>query len=115
MSWYQIFHDGPEYEVRKKKGKFTPPNFTIKDLYDAVPRQLFEKSTSRSLYYIFRHLGITYMLYYLAARIDIFADLIAGGDGLKAFWARKAIHVVLWILYWGWQGAAFAGIWCLGG
>lgn len=114
MVWYQIFQDGPEYEARKRKGTFTPPNLTIKDLYDAVPRYLFERSTMKSLFYISRHLAITYAFYYLATQIEKMVHLIAGGDSLCHMLSRPLLRTILWFLYWGWQGIAFAGIWCLG-
>ncbi|KAF8888935.1 fatty acid desaturase-domain-containing protein [Gymnopilus junonius] len=74
MPWFQIFQDGPEYEARKRRGKFTPPVVSLKQLRDAVPHHLFERSTTKSLAHMFRHFVI-----------------------------------ILWLLYWGWQGIAFAG------
>lgn len=114
MIWYQIFQDGPEYEARKGRGTFTPPNLSIKDIHNAVPRHLFEKSTPKSLLYLSRHLAITYGFYYLATQIDNITHLAVMGDGMRYAFARRLLHMTLWILYWGWQGMAFAGIWCLG-
>ncbi|RDB28347.1 Delta(12) fatty acid desaturase [Hypsizygus marmoreus] len=114
MIWYQIFQDGPEYEARKRKGTFTPPNLSIKDIRDAVPPHLFKRSTSKSLFYVIRHLSFTYAFYYLATQIDTIANLIAGGEAPRYIFARRLISATLWISYWGWQGVTFAGIWCLG-
>ncbi|KAF9463198.1 fatty acid desaturase-domain-containing protein [Collybia nuda] len=114
MTWYQVFQDGPEYEARKRTGSFTPPNITIKDVRDAVPRHLFEKSTPKSLFYLSRHLGITYSFYYLATQIDNITYFVITGDSVRHDFARYLIRMIFWVLYWGWQGMAFAGIWCLG-
>ncbi|KAF8880792.1 fatty acid desaturase-domain-containing protein [Infundibulicybe gibba] len=113
MIWFQLFQDGPEYEARKKKGIFTPPNLTMKDLHNAVPRHLFERSTAKSLFYICRHLAFTFTFYYLATQINYIVGLVAG-DSLRATATRHFLSVSLWVAYWGWQGIAFAGIWCLG-
>jgi len=114
MFWYQVFQDGPEYEARQKKSTFTPPNLTLKDVHDAVPRHLFVKSTFKSLFYVMRHLVITLLLYLFATRIDVFVNLIANGEDIGTVFMRRLVRATLWILYFGWQGIAFAGIWCLG-
>ncbi|KAF8057018.1 fatty acid desaturase-domain-containing protein [Lyophyllum atratum] len=114
MIWYQIFQDGPEYEARRRKGTFKPPNLSLKDLRDAVPPHLFEKSTFKSLFYLFRHLAFTYAFYYIATQIDVIAHTISGGDTPGYSLTRSLVRGTLWTLYWGWQGVTFAGIWCLG-
>ncbi|TFK71132.1 hypothetical protein BDN72DRAFT_838056 [Pluteus cervinus] len=111
MPWYQIFQDGPEYEARKRKGNFVPPNITIKDLHEAVPPRLFERSTTTSLIYIARHLAFTYAFYVLATHLDTLYPLLGlAKDDL----AWRLLRPALWLQYWGWQGITFAGIWCLG-
>ncbi|KAF8062488.1 fatty acid desaturase-domain-containing protein [Lyophyllum atratum] len=114
MIWYQRFQDGPEYEARRRKGTFKPPNLSLKDLRDAVPPHLFEKSTFKSLFYLFRHLAFTYAFYYIATQIDVIAHTISGGDTPGYTLTRSLVRGTLWTLYWGWQGVTFAGIWCLG-
>ncbi|KAF8627156.1 hypothetical protein AX17_006372 [Amanita inopinata Kibby_2008] len=107
MPWYQVFRDSPEYESRKKRAVFDPPNISVKAVHDAVPNHLFERSTGKSLYYIARHFVVTYAFYCCGRLID---SLSPGSDGISAV----LIHSSLWLLYWGWQGMAFAGIWALG-
>lgn len=118
MIWYQIFQDGPEYEFRKKKRTFTPPNFSIKEIREAVPGHLFEKSTSKSLFYVFRHLALTCAFYCVATQIKALSYIVVPDGATRAtfsyIFARHILRGVLWILYWGWQGVTFAGIWCLG-
>ncbi|TFK31519.1 fatty acid desaturase-domain-containing protein [Crucibulum laeve] len=110
MYWYQVFQDGPEYEARKKKGTFTPPNLSMKDLHDAVPRHLFQRSTTKSICYVLRHLMITYVFYLSATGIDDLTVLIGNHSHNMI---RTIVRSALWISYWGWQGIMFAGIWCL--
>ncbi|KAI4522092.1 hypothetical protein K525DRAFT_199621 [Schizophyllum commune Loenen D] len=109
MLWYQIFRDGPEYEKRVAQGTFTPPNFTPKQLYDAIPPHLFRRSTTRSTIYILRHLAVTALFYCLASRIDLFVDALTTNVH-----AARALRATFWLAYWGWQGLAFTGIWVLG-
>ena len=116
MLWFQIFQDGPEYEARIKRGTFTPPNLSLKQLHDAVPRHLHEKSTLKSVAYILRHIAFIWGFYYLATFINVFTSSPCGGDAftITALLLKYLVRPSLWILYWGWQGIAFAGIWCLG-
>ena len=115
MLWFQIFQDGPEYEARRKRGTFTPPDLSLKKLHDAVPRHLHEKSTLKSLSYILRHIAFTWSFYYLATFINIFTSSRFGGNAFTTTLLLKyLVRPSLWILYWGWQGITFAGIWCLG-
>jgi len=114
MLWFQIFQDGPEYEARKKRGTFSPPNLSLKQLREAVPRRLHKRSTAKSLAYLLRHLVITYVFFYLATFINPITS-----NGTKfypqlAFFFRQIVRPLLWLVYWGWQGVTFAGIWCLG-
>lgn len=115
MIWYQVFRDGPDYEKRKNRGTFVPPNIAMKDLHDAVPPHLFKRSTLKSLFYIIRHLAVTAAIYKLALQINVVTTEI---DDNHSGWASLLVCTLLrpclQILYWGWQGMAFAGIWCLG-
>jgi hypothetical protein len=108
-----MFRDGPEYESRIKRSTFTPPNITLKDVHDAVPKRLFEKNTLKSLYYVFRHLALTYMFYHLATRIGAVVGMMEHTFELRSVYS-VLIRGALWVVYWGWQGIAFAGLWCLG-
>ncbi|KAF8635720.1 hypothetical protein AX15_000338 [Amanita polypyramis BW_CC] len=110
MPWYQIFHDGPEYEARRKRGIFVPPNVTLKAMHDAVPVHLFERSTAKSLYYIVRHIGVMYAIYYCGSKID---TLPVGKEYVPPPLGGY-VRTLLWVFYWGWQGMSFAGIWALG-
>ena len=107
MPWYQIFQDGPEYEARRKRGIFVPPNVSSKSVRDAVPAHLFERSTAKSLFYIIRHLLVTIAIYYCGSKITVLQKVVPSP-------LDRGIGALLWVLYWGWQGMSFAGIWALG-
>ncbi|PPQ68888.1 hypothetical protein CVT25_009011 [Psilocybe cyanescens] len=113
MPWFQIFQDGPEYEARKARGNFTPPNLSFKDLHQAVPRHLFERSIIKSAVYLFRHLFFTYLFYRLALSIESITAIGSHSTFLELC-IYYIIRPTLWIGYWGWQGITFAGLWCLG-
>ncbi|KAF7439851.1 hypothetical protein PC9H_000188 [Pleurotus ostreatus] len=118
MLWYQIFQDGPEYEARKRKSSFEPPNIALKDVRDAVPPELFERNTLISLFYVIRHVMIVLLFYHLATKIDAVAAFAAaslhGYGGLVTSFTSVWLRTVLWLLYAAWQGIALAGLWCLG-
>ncbi|KAG7451506.1 uncharacterized protein BT62DRAFT_978261 [Guyanagaster necrorhizus] len=109
MPWYQIFQDGPEYEARRKRSIFTPPNVTLKDVRDAVPKHLFERSTFWGLFYVFKHLAITYSFHLFATRIDVISQFLVGGSDDRPL--HSLVSAFLWLTFWAWQGFAFAGIW----
>ncbi|PPQ70163.1 hypothetical protein CVT24_003890 [Panaeolus cyanescens] len=116
MLWYQIFRDGPEYEARKRRGEVEPPNLSLKDIHNAVPRHLLERSTVISLWYILQHAAITFGFFYLGTQIDTAVNMAIKHDPFAlspGVW-RNVVRPLLWFSYWAWQGFAFAGIWCLG-
>ncbi|KAF5364930.1 hypothetical protein D9758_008181 [Tetrapyrgos nigripes] len=86
------------------------------DLRAAVPKHLFKRSTTKSLFYILQHLVIT-----MGTKINDFVEFVMerivsflGSGELAEVFVGKVVSTVMWLLYWGWQGMAFAGIWCLG-
>uniref|UniRef100_A0A8H7XQN3 Fatty acid desaturase domain-containing protein n=1 Tax=Psilocybe cubensis TaxID=181762 RepID=A0A8H7XQN3_PSICU len=111
MPWFQLFQDGPEYEARKTRRKFTPPDLSYNELRQAVPRHLFELSTVKSLAYISRHIFFMYLFFRLSLSIDFVTPAV--GNFLELV-LLSFIRPILWLWYWGWQGITFAGLWCLG-
>ncbi|KAL7284512.1 hypothetical protein ACG7TL_001803 [Trametes sanguinea] len=111
LTW--LAHDAPEYEERKKRAKFVPPSISIKDAHAAVPRHLFEKSTTKSLFYVFRHVALSVLFYVFATRIDGIVRSASAAYHLSPL-ARSALIWTLWAMYWFWQSVAFTGMWTLG-
>lgn len=113
MVWFQVFKDGPEYEARKRRKAFSPPNVSLKCLHDAVPHHLLEKSTLKSIYYIVVHVSITVFLYLSARRISPVLDTLAEVTAYPLV-VNCLIRPLAWLFFWAWQGMFFAGLWTLG-
>lgn len=87
-----------EVALEKKTPNFTPPQYTMKDIHDAIPAHCFERSTLRSLAYIARDFFYLISLMYIAAtqipRIQ-----------------NNTAQVLAWITYTFCQGLVFTGLW----
>lgn len=108
-----LARDAPEYEERKERAQFVPPTISIKDVRAAVPRHLFEKSTTKGLYFVGRHVALSMLFYLFATRIEQSSWEIACELGWSAS-GRIIVSWVCWVLYWFWQSVSFAGMWTLG-
>ncbi|EJT71130.1 Delta(12) fatty acid desaturase [Gaeumannomyces tritici R3-111a-1] len=81
---------------------FEIPDFTIKDIHDAIPKHCFERSAIRSLSYVFRDmllLGTTFYIYYNHVTPENIPS--------------KPLRVGLWALYTVLQGLFGTGLWVL--
>ncbi|KAI9019338.1 fatty acid desaturase-domain-containing protein [Phycomyces nitens] len=76
------------------------PDFTIKDIRDAIPPHCLERSTLRSFAYLFQDLFFIFSTAYLASWIDILPSL--------------PLRILLWSVYWVLQSFFGAGLWVLG-
>ncbi|KAJ1967948.1 hypothetical protein IWQ62_001545 [Dispira parvispora] len=79
---------------------FKPPNFTVKELRDAVPAHCFERSALRSSLYVVQDLALIALFGYLATFID---------SALPT-----PLPYLAWPLYWAAQGVVATGIWVIG-
>jgi len=82
--------------------EFEIPDFTIKDIRDAIPKHCFERSAVRGLGYVARDLAS------LAATFFIFYNYVTP-ETVPSMTAR----VVLWTLYTVLQGLFGTGLWIL--
>ncbi|KAK7678562.1 hypothetical protein QCA50_018434 [Cerrena zonata] len=112
--------DSPEYLSRLQTPFVPPPpELTLKSIHAAVPKDAFEKSTIKSLWWVGRHVSIVFGLGWLALRSDWAVDRLltiisgrsVGADPEK--W-RGAVDWAFWIAYWFWESVAFTGMWTLG-
>jgi len=96
--------DAPEY-VSRLSTPFTPLPTSLKpgELYAAVPKHLFERSTGRSMVYVVRHVALSMGLAWGAYWIE------EAGEG-RGRW----VGWTLWGVYWFWQSVVFTGFWVLG-
>ncbi|TEB29826.1 hypothetical protein FA13DRAFT_1734161 [Coprinellus micaceus] len=92
-----FWRNSPEYESRVGK-PFKPPIATLKDIHDAVPKQLLQKNHFKSALYVVRDAVLAAFLYSCASRISPWADADA----------------CAWSTYWVFQSLVGAGIFCIG-
>ncbi|TRM69881.1 fatty acid desaturase-domain-containing protein [Schizophyllum amplum] len=107
-----FWKDGPEYEARLRK-PFTPPKATLKDIHDAVPKELLRRNPWKGALYVLRDVALALVLLSLASRIKPWADGNFGGY-VYARLAKRVLQSALWASYWWFQGLTWAGIFCLG-
>ncbi|OLL23081.1 Delta(12) fatty acid desaturase [Neolecta irregularis DAH-3] len=79
--------------------RFTPPDFAIKDIYDAIPKHCFQRSTFRGLSYVLRDFVLIATAGYCATYIHT----------LSFF----TLQCLAWFAYASLQGAFMTGIWIL--
>jgi len=75
-----------------------PPPFTIKQLRDAVPSHLFERSALRSSMYLGADLLVIGIFFFVATYFS-----------LAPFW----LQMILWPIYWILQGCVMTGVWVI--
>ncbi|WVQ73190.1 hypothetical protein IAR50_002755 [Cryptococcus sp. DSM 104548] len=103
----QVIRDAQAKEATEGQ-KFAVPNFTIKQLLDAIPAHCFKRSAFRSSLYIVQDVAVISALVYGAFHIDSFLSRFALSN--VAFYAAKA---ALWSAYWFVTGLFGTGIWVI--
>lgn len=76
------------------------PDFTIKEIREAIPPHCFRRDTFRSFTYVLHDIAIISLLAYLATFIDTIPS--------------AAVRIILWPLYWIAQGVVGTGVWVIG-
>jgi omega-6 fatty acid desaturase (delta-12 desaturase) len=82
--------------------EFVVPDYTIKDIHDAIPKHCFERSAVKGLYYVFRDLVL------LGSTFYVFHNYVTP-ETIPSYPVRFA----LWGLYTVMQGLFATGIWVL--
>ncbi|KAI0726950.1 fatty acid desaturase-domain-containing protein [Fomitopsis betulina] len=111
-----VLADAPEYTDRTRTPfALPPPSLTIKAVHAAVPKHLFQRSTPKCLFYVGRHLLLSFGFYLCATHIDDLVDHTLNVLGLQEGGrAEYGMEWAAWVMYWFWQSIAFMGIWTLG-
>ncbi|KAL7284144.1 hypothetical protein ACG7TL_001425 [Trametes sanguinea] len=108
-----MFKNGPEYEERLAR-PFAPPTITLKQLHDAVPKHLLQKDPLRSTGYVLRDVFFCVLFFAFGASIERLVSTSFGGFvPLSAPWQIALARTTLWLIYWWWQGIAFASFFCI--
>jgi len=81
---------------------FTPPDYTIKDIRDAIPKHCFERSAIRGWAYILRDMACLAATFYLAHNFVT-----------PEYVPSKPARAVLWGLYTVLQGLFGTGLWVI--
>lgn len=82
--------------------EFTPPDYTIKDIRDAIPKHCFERSALKGYYYILRDIAC------LASTFTLFHNFVTP-EYVPNVFARGALWAVYTIL----QGLFGTGLWVI--
>lgn len=82
--------------------EFVIPDYTIKDIHDAIPKHCFERSAAKGLYYVFRDIVLLGTTFYL------FHNYVTPENI-----PQTPVRVALWGLYGIMQGLFATGIWVL--
>ncbi|KAF8069221.1 fatty acid desaturase-domain-containing protein [Lyophyllum atratum] len=93
--------------------QFTPMPWSLKQIRDAIPQDLFVKQTTRGLAYLGRDISFAALAWSLATYIDPFfarSDVNASVTPLVA----ELLRWSAWAVYWWFQGLIFTGIWVIG-
>ncbi|KAL1748785.1 fatty acid desaturase-domain-containing protein [Schizophyllum fasciatum] len=107
-----LWEDGPEYKERLGKA-FTPPKATLKEIHDAVPKDLLRRNSWKGAFYVLRDISLSVLLLSIASHIAPLADSDFGGHIVSPL-MKQLMKAALWSLYWWFQGLTWAGIFCLG-
>lgn len=76
------------------------PDFTIKEIREAIPAHCFKRDTLRSFTYVIHDFAIIAALAYAATWIDTIPN--------------QAARILLWPAYWIAQGIVGTGVWVIG-
>lgn len=104
----QIMRDAEEKELSEGQ-KFVVPNYTNKQLMDAIPAHCFKRSALRSSLYIVQDVVAIGIFAYLAFQID---DFLAKFSLSPV--AYHAARVTLYATYTVWAGFFGTGLWVIG-
>ncbi|KAG6830772.1 hypothetical protein H0H87_007171 [Tephrocybe sp. NHM501043] len=90
--------NGPEL-----KKPFSPPTVTLKEIHDAVPKQLLKKDPIRAAAYVARDITFTLLLFKLASLIGPWEETNFSGY-VTSGWNKALVRSALWGAYYWVQG-----------
>lgn len=104
LSSLDVAGDKPQYGrlLDTYGNEFTPPDFTIKDIRDAIPKHCFERSALKGYGYVLRD------SFYIAATFLIWHNFVT-----PEYIPSTALRAALWGVYTIAQGLFGTGLWVL--
>ncbi|TXT13533.1 hypothetical protein VHUM_00900 [Vanrija humicola] len=103
----QLIREAEELELSEGQ-KFVVPNFTTKQLLDAIPAHCFKRSAFKSSLYVVQDVAALAVLVYGAYHIDSFLSRF--NLSTAATWGARA---ALWSAYWIAAGLFGTGLWVI--
>jgi len=100
--------DGERIYAVEGMHKYVVPDFTIKDLLDAIPAHCFKRSAFRSSLYVIWDFALIAVLAYAVTQGNTYVQ----GLALPTY-ANAAAQFALWNAYWFAAGIVGTGIWVL--
>ncbi|CED84978.1 Delta 12 fatty acid desaturase [Phaffia rhodozyma] len=100
--------NGTHIQSHEKGQAFKVPEFTVKQLLDAIPAHCFHRSAIKSLRYVVQDLAIYGSFSYAAWHIPTLLTYLD-----LPYWPNLALKVVLYNVYWFAAGCIGMGIWVL--
>lgn len=82
---------------------YKTPEFTVKQIRDAIPRHCYNRSAAAGLYYVVRDFACLALVFFLFSN-HVTAERVP----------FQAVRLTLWAIYSAIQGLFFTGIWVLG-
>ncbi|CAE6529509.1 unnamed protein product [Rhizoctonia solani] len=96
-----------------KADVFTPLNWSMKEIKDAIPARLFVRSSARSMVYLARDLVLAAVLWKAASFIDPYFNRLEEVGILRRS-LSEGLRWMAWVIYWWFQGLVFTGLWVIG-
>ncbi|KDN50697.1 hypothetical protein RSAG8_01195, partial [Rhizoctonia solani AG-8 WAC10335] len=96
-----------------KTDVFTPLNWSMKEIRDAIPARLFVRNAARSTIYLARDLILAAALWKAASLIDPYFNHL-GEAGILRRSFSEGFRWTAWMAYWWFQGLVFTGLWVIG-
>ena len=107
-----VFRDSDEY-TRRKNTPFVPPNLDYVALRKALPRDVWQRSTRKSLLAMSRLIFTSLMLHALGVWLWRGAQLSFITAHIPPS-IQSLVNVTGWTFYLWWQPIIWAGFWSLG-
>lgn len=98
----------------RSKRPFRPPKVTLKQIHDAVPKELLRKDPIMSASYIIRDVMLCTLLFKFSGYIPLLTTMLCGRNSLLPKGCESLAKGLLWLWYWWWQGLVFTSFFCIG-
>jgi len=92
---------------------FRPPNWSVSQLKQAIPAELFVKSTPKAFVYLLRDVVQCAALFYVAYAFETSDDRTIRAVHSSDSIAALCLRTIFWAAYWWLQGLTLTGLWVI--